>query len=609
MNKGTMKAARFIIGIALLAAQVSFAQLKVGDNTQLKAGGLATFGYAGDYGNNFPSSHGLDFGLNGELNGFYYNPNFLSFSATPYINQSRNDSSFQSLTGASGINGTANFFTGSNYPGTISYRYDTNSTGTFGLLGQPDFTTHGRGQGLSIGWSALVPDLPTLSVGYSQGSGSGTIFGTDEKTSSNNRTFNLHSTYSIEGFRLNGFYDHINYNSRYPQFLTGLPDSVSESSGHDYGFGATHALPWNGTFYTNFTRTNFTSDFFTQNSSRSNFADNIENAGANFHPLQKLSLFVSESYVSNLSGYFNQSLTDTGVVPVNFGSGSHSTTVGGGATYQFTNYLYGQAQATHYDQYYFGQGFTGTYVSGSVGLSKRLLNLFSFSATVIDSNNVQGDNALGFVGNVNYFHRFGRWDTSGNFSYAQNVQTILISYTTSSYSYGFNVHRRFTRRTQWTAAFAGGHSGLTQTPGNSNHTESYTTAFGTRWFSLTGNYGESTGISVLTANGLQPAPITPGLFEGILFSGRTYGGGISSTPLRRLVISATFNRAISDTTGSLLLSRNNTEIFNTQLQYHLRRIGFQAGYTKFIQGVSATGLPAANANAFFVGISRWFDLF
>jgi hypothetical protein len=147
MNKGTMKAARFIIGIALLAAQVSFAQLKVGDNTQLKAGGLATFGYAGDYGNNFPSSHGLDFGLNGELNGFYYNPNFLSFSATPYINQSRNDSSFQSLTGASGINGTANFFTGSNYPGTISYRYDTNSTGTFGLLGQPDFTTHGRGQG------------------------------------------------------------------------------------------------------------------------------------------------------------------------------------------------------------------------------------------------------------------------------------------------------------------------------------------------------------------------------------------------------------------------------------------------------------------------------
>lgn len=602
------KAAKFAIGIALLAARVSFAQIQLGENTQLKAGGLATFGYAGDYGDNIPSSHGLNFGLNGDLSGFYYSPNFLSFSATPYINQSRNNSNFQSLTGASGIIGTANLFTGSNYPGSVSYHYDANSTGTFGLVGQPNFTTHGRGQGFSIGWSALVPDLPTLSVGYSQGSGSGTIYGTDEKTSSDNRTFNLHSNYSIEGFRLNGFYDHINYNSRNPQFLSGL-DSVSDSSGHDYGFGATHELPLHGSFYTNFTRTSFTNDYSTLTASRSTYTDNMENAGANFHPVQKLTLFVNESYNTNLSGYLNQSFIDNGVIPLNFGSNSRSLTAGGGATYQFTNYLYGQAQATHYSQYYFGKAYAGTFVSGSVGMSKRLLNLFSFSATVIDSNNVQGNNSLGFVGNLNFFHRFGPWETSGNFSYAQNVQSILITYTTSSYSYGANMHRRFTRHTQWTAAFSGGHSGLTNQPGSGNHTESYTTALGTRWFSLTSNYGQSTGVSVLTAAGLQPAPITPGVFEGILFSGRTYGGGISATPVRRLILSATFNRAISNTTGSVFFSHNNTEIFNTQMQYHLRRIGFQAGYTRFIQGVSATGLPAANANSFFVGISRWFDFF
>jgi hypothetical protein len=95
----------------------------------------------------------------------------------------------------------------------------------------------------------------------------------------------------------------------------------------------------------------------------------------------------------------------------------------------------------------------------------------------------------------------------------------------------------------------------------------------------------------------------------ILFSGTSYGGGISTTPLRRLVLSATFNRAISDTLGSDIPSRNNTEIFNTQLQYHLRRIGLQAGFTKFSQGISAIGGPPATSNAFFVGISRWFDFF
>jgi hypothetical protein len=110
-------------------------------------------------------------------------------------------------------------------------------------------------------------------------------------------------------------------------------------------------------------------------------------------------------------------------------------------------------------------------------------------------------------------------------------------------------------------------------------------------------------------NGLEPVPVLPGEVEGVTFSGRTWGGGISGTPVRRLLLSATFNRAISDTDGSAMLSHNNTEIFNTQLQYHLRRISLQAGYTKFIQGVSITGFPAANTSSFFVGISRWFDFF
>lgn len=111
-----MKVANHIIALTVVVmAQLATAQqqqLSVGENTKLNAGALFSFGYAGDYGDEIPSSHGLNFGVDGKLSGSYYNPNFLSFDAHPYYNQSRADSSYQSLTGASGVDASANFFSG-----------------------------------------------------------------------------------------------------------------------------------------------------------------------------------------------------------------------------------------------------------------------------------------------------------------------------------------------------------------------------------------------------------------------------------------------------------------------------------------------------------------
>jgi hypothetical protein len=95
----------------------------------------------------------------------------------------------------------------------------------------------------------------------------------------------------------------------------------------------------------------------------------------------------------------------------------------------------------------------------------------------------------------------------------------------------------------------------------------------------------------------------------ILFNGDSYGGGVSATPLRRLTVSGTFSRAISDTLSQVTNSRNNTELVNAQLQYHLRRIGLLAGFTRFSQGISASGTPPGTANSYFIGVSRWFDFF
>lgn len=611
-----MKVANRIIGLTLLVmAQLAQAQLGVGENTKLNAGALFTFGYAGAYGDEIPSNHGLDFGFDGKLSGSYYNPNFLSFTAHPYYNQSRADSDFQSITGASGVDATANFFTGSNFPGSVSYRYDANSTGTFGMIGQPNFTTYGRSQGFGINWSALLPDLPTLSVGYSQGSGHSTIYGTDQEDNSSTRLFNVHSNYQISGFRLNAYFDHNSLNSKFPEFLAGQGEAVQESSGHDFGFGVQHSLPEHGSFYVNYNRSSASSDYLAnegQNestSSTSNYTDSNETANAVFHPTQKLSWNVTQNYTDNLTGYLVQNLGSNGAAPLglNLGSGSYSSTVGGGATYLFTNFLSASALAIYYNQHYFGQSYSGEYLSGTVNYSKRLFDMFTFSASVIDSSNGQGDNALGFMGNVNFFRRIGGWQTSGQFSYAQNVQTLLITYTTSYYNYSANLHRRLPGGMQWTAAFNGNHSGLTNHPGSSAHSEAYSTSWSMRRLALNGIYTQSSGISLLGAGGLISPTPTPGLTDFILFSGSSYGGGFSVTPLRRLVVSGSFSRAISDTIAATT-SHNNTEIFNAQMQYHLRRIGLQAGYTRFTQGISAIGAPA-NTTSYFVGMTRWFDFF
>ena len=615
-----MKVANRIIAIALLVltsmmAQLARAQLGLGENTKLSAGGLASFGYSGDYGNAIPSDHGLTFGFNGNVNGYYYNPNFLSFSATPYYNQSRADSDYQSLTGAKGVDGTANFFSGSRFPGSVSYHYDADSTSTLGFAGQPNFTTYGKGQGFGINWAALLPGLPTLSVGYSQGDGHGTLYGTDQQTDSSQRMLNIRSNYNIAGWLLNAGFVHQSFNSEFPGFLAGSGDNREDSSGHSFDFGGQHRLPMNGSLGINYTRSSFSSDYTSDlgqpgtSANSSNYTDSIESATAIFHPTAKMSWSVSQNYTGDLSGYVAQSIANGGAVPVgvNLGTGSHSFTVGGGIGYSFTNDLSGSAQATYYDQFYLGQSYSGTYLSGTVTYNKRILDMFTFSASVIDSSTGLGNNALGYAGYVNYFRRFGRWTTSGQFSYAQNVQTFLITYTTSYYSYSGAASRHLSEHVQWMAGFSGSHSGLTNDPGDSTRNVSYTSSLSMPRFSVNATFSQARGISLLGAGGLITPTPTPGLTNFILFNGSNYGGGISVVPMKRLSIGGNFSRSISNTL-STLASHNDTEVFTAQMQYHLRKIGLQAGYLRFSQGISAIGAPV-NTTSFYGGITRWFDFF
>jgi hypothetical protein len=164
---------------------------------------------------------------------------------------------------------------------------------------------------------------------------------------------------------------------------------------------------------------------------------------------------------------------------------------------------------------------------------------------------------------------------------------------------------------QWTAAFNGNHSGFSTGRNGTNSSEGFSTSLSLRNFALSANYLTASGDSIITNAGLVPLPPLPGVIPTnvIQYNAKSYGGGISWTPVRRLVLTGTYSRSLSDTLTNGTFSKNNTEVLYGQMQYRLRRISLLAGYSRFTQGISATGVPPGTITSYYGGISRWFDFF
>jgi len=217
------------------------------------------------------------------------------------------------------------------------------------------------------------------------------------------------------------------------------------------------------------------------------------------------------------------------------------------------------------------------------------------------------------LGSSSYSRDFGRWKVTVQGNYAENQQTFLIAYTTSSYGYSGTLGRKFGRHSHWSVTGGGTKSGLSNQPGSGNFSQYYSTAFSAKWISASASYARSNGNSILTATGLTPTPVpvsvvTPGAV--ILYGGRSYSFGFGSTPMRGLTISASYSKAFSNTAADgLSSSNNNNEQLNARIQYLVRKIYFQAGYIKLVQGFSAVGGPPASVSSFYFGLSRWFNFF
>ncbi len=112
-----------------------------------------------------------------------------------------------------------------------------------------------------------------------------------------------------------------------------------------------------------------------------------------------------------------------------------------------------------------------------------------------NTSDYSSGNALSFTTNLGYNRTFADWTVGGDLSYAQNVQTFLLTYMNSFYIYSANVRHRF-GRIVWTASAAGSHSALANQPNTGNGGQSYSTSLGARRLTLAASYCQDEWIRI-----------------------------------------------------------------------------------------------------------------
>lgn len=623
------------LGGILLAALPLAAQVTIGDNLSLGLNGTISANYAGSYGNEIDSSHGLGFGGTAALSGFYYNPNFISFNVDPYYNQSRSNSNFGSVTDASGVTLSSAIFSGSHFPGSVNYTKAYNSTGNYGVPGITGLNTNGDSQSFGVNWSALLPGLPTLNTGYQQGSDNYSIYGTDQNGNSNFRNFYVGSNYSIAGFNMGASFADGSSQALIPGVLVDGNETTANSDSKSFTASVGHTLPWHGSFSTSFNRTDLNSDYLGYN-----FNGNIDRiaASAGVQPTQKLSFSLGADYTDNLSGSLYQAIipTPSGQGGQSFsgsGSGTTSGASGSGVAgfdgtqlnvsshawdfllnggYAFTTNFQATGEVERREQTYLDLNYGSTVFGGGVSYTRAIMGGYmGANVNVFDSTiDGQSSNQLGFNTNVNYNRQIGAWQVGGYFNYAQNVQTLLVTYNQSFYNFSGSLARRF-GRLYWNATASAGRTGLSAVPGSSSGSESFGTSLGSNRLNLSANYNKTNGNALAGGNGLVPTPLPPIIPPSLLllYGGQSYGVTLTASPTRHLQASLSYVNARSDINNQGLASWNRLEEKNAYLNYQFRQVGIQGGYTQFTQGFSASGRPPASLSSFSIGIYRWFNFF
>jgi hypothetical protein len=601
----------FVLAFGVMLASRGWAQIEIGSNTNLSLSGDLGFGYNGSYGDTVGSSHGTNLNGDAALQGYYYNPKFLNFFVNPIYNRSQANSGQGSITDATSVNMGANLFSGSHFPGSVSFGEAFNSSGNYGFGTTPGFTTTGNSHSFGLGWSELIPGAPPLSVQYTQTATSSSIFGSDEEDHSDAKNLNMFSNYKLAGWYMGARFTDTWTNTELPSAITGGEPITGDTNGKIFSFNANHKLPLRGSFGAGYTWSDFSGE---TNGSSVSGSNQMISANAAFAPTDRVTTSFQMNYNSSLTGEIEQQLLGAGAVnpQVNLGSTSYSISLSNNDNVALTKSLSAGFSIGHIQQEVYGETVSATHFSAIANYRflKPLWGTVVVYAGVNDQATDAGNQGAGLVAGANFNKRWSNLELSGSFAYSQDTETVLATQVTSNYSYMANAQRRLSRRIHWLATFNGFHTGLGEAEGSSAHAESYGSQLIFKMYNLGATYSHSSGTALLTGSGLvvPPGGIPTGN-EFLLDNGSSYSVNFGANPVRRLTFSAGYTKSVSESLAAGLSTNSASRVFVAFTEYQFRKIVFNAGYTNLNQFVSAAGQPAASYSNFYVGIQRWFKAF
>jgi len=597
-------------GFLLQAIPVA-AQLQFGE-TSTRGSGTLSSGYSANYGNTTGSSHGWTLGGAAALTGSFHSPNFLSYNFSPYLNQSRANSNFQSISDASGVNLSVGVFAGSKFPGSVTWSKAYNSDGNYAVPGLADYVTHGNSDTFGVNWSENIPDAPSFSAGFQSGTSQYSVYGANDDGENSFHSLNLHSGYRWEGFNMGAYFTTGAAHSLIPPVVGGANLEI-HSDNAAYGYNMSHLLPLRGSFSTGINRSTWNSDYLGTSSTG---AIDTVNANASVHPTTRLSITASANYSDNLTGQIIQSVIAAGGIEpgLNSNQASNSLDLMTVATYSPLSSLQTSAFFERRTQSFLGEDYGVKSYGGGLNYTHSLFDgtINSSVSVSANSSDQNGEDTIGFSATENYSNRILGWRVNESFSYAQNVQTLLITYMNSYYNYSGSISRNF-GMFNMSAGGGGARTALSDQAGTSNSSQSYNGSFGYgALLTATGSYSKSDGQALATGTGLVgipvPSPILPSSLVS-LFGGKSYSFGMSSTPIKKLIFAATYGKATSNTVSNGIPSDNQTSQYNALLQYQVRKLNFISGYARLEQGFSSAGSQPEVISSYYMGISRWFNFF
>jgi hypothetical protein len=423
----------------------------------------------------------------------------------------------------------------------------------------------------------------------------------------------LHSSYTLAGFNMGGYYSSGGGDALIPEVVTGVQAAEDRSDSRSMGFNVSHLLPLNGSASAAVNRSTWSSNYM---GSDSTGTIDLFSALASIHPAARVSFSASASYSDNLAGELIQSVVSAGGSAPSLGPNdkSNSLDLMGISSFNIAKNLQASAYVERRAQDYQDSNYGVTSFGGSSTYSRVLFDgNFNAALNVTENTSDQtGESVLGFSTNENYSNQLLGWKVSGSFGYAQNVQTLLVTYMNSYFNYAGSARRRWGK---FNLSFGGGASrtALSSQPDTANSSENFTTSVAySRWLIASGSYSRASGQALATGSGLVPVPVPSPIFPSSqvsLYGGDSYSFSLASSPRKGLSVSGSYAKSNSNTSSGGIASLNDNTEFNALLIYQVRKLYLNGGFARLEQGFSGSGSAPEVLSSFYIGVSRWFKLF